>query len=300
MNAEVLLKHFDRISDAPEAIQRLRQFILDLAVRGKLVEQYASEEPASTLLNRIGLEKSKLIESGEIKSQQLPTAIRDEEIEFHLPSGWCWARLATISRRIQYGFTASADRSLTDVRLLRITDIQNNSVDWSTVPGCQISEDEVTQYRLSKSDILIARTGGTIGKTFLVAEAPPKAVFASYLIRVQPSCEIFATYLKAFLESPIYWKQLQEGTRGTGQPNVNGQTLGRLAVALPPLAEQHRIVAKVEELMALCDRLEEAQKERECKQHKLTAATIQSLHSQTDDETLRANARFFIDNLPST
>jgi type I restriction enzyme S subunit len=81
-------------------------------------------------------------------------------------------------------------------------------------------------------------------------------VFASYLIRVQGSSEFYDQYLKLFLESPTYWKQLQNGARGGGQPNVNGQTLGRMVVTIPPLAEQHRIVAKVEELMTLCDRLE--------------------------------------------
>ena len=81
-------------------------------------------------------------------------------------------------------------------------------------------------------------------------------VFASYLIRVQGSHEIYDRYLKLFLESPTYWIQLQDGSRGAGQPNVNGQTLGKMLFPLPPLAEQYRIVAKIDELMALCDRLE--------------------------------------------
>jgi type I restriction enzyme S subunit len=164
--------------------------------------------------------------------------------------------LATISRKIHYGYTASANKLLKDVRLLRITDIQNNAVDWASVPGCEISGRDIDQYKLEQGDILIARTGGTIGKTFLVKHAPVTAVFASYLIRVQGTSELYDQYLKLFLESPAYWKQLQDGARGAGQPNVNGQTLGRMVVTIPPLAEQHRIVAKVEELMALCDQLE--------------------------------------------
>jgi len=152
--------------------------------------------------------------------------------------------------------TASADQSLRDVRLLRITDIQNNSVEWSSVPGCVIAEHEVEQYRLEKGDILVARTGGTIGKTFLVSQIPVTAVFASYLIRVQGSSELYDRYLKLFLESSIYWKQLQDGARGAGQPNVNGQTLGRITVPVPPFPEQLRIVSTVDELMGLCDELE--------------------------------------------
>ena len=175
---------------------------------------------------------------------------------FEVPKHWKWCRLAELSLRIHYGYTASAKPILRDIRLLRITDIQNNNVHWESVPGCEIADEQVDQYLIADGDILVARTGGTIGKSFLVRAIPVKAVFASYLIRVQGSRELFDRYLKLFLESSVYWKQLEDGSRGAGQPNVNGQTLGNMAVPLPPLAEQHRIVAKVDELMALCDELE--------------------------------------------
>jgi type I restriction enzyme S subunit len=256
MNPELLLTHFDRLTDAPDAIPRLRRFILDLAVRGKIVEQDPTDEPAPVLLKRIHAEKQRLVKEGKIRGQAPAQPIEDDEQPFRVPSGWCWARLATLSRRIHYGFTASANLSIKDVRLLRITDIQNNSVNWDAVPGCEISASDANQYKLGEGDILIARTGGTIGKTFLVKQVPVTAVFASYLIRVQGSSELYDQYLKLFLESPVYWKQLQDGARGGGQPNVNGQTLGRMTVTVPPKAEQCRIVAKVDELMALCDRLE--------------------------------------------
>jgi type I restriction enzyme, S subunit len=140
--------------------------------------------------------------------------------------------------------------------LLRITDIQNNVVDWPSVPGCEIAKDEVAQYQLERGDILVARTGGTVGKTYLVQDVPVVAVFASYLIRIQGGSALFDRYLKLFLESPTYWVQLEGGARGAAQPNVNGQTLGRMVVSVPPLAEQRRIVAKVDELMALVDAVE--------------------------------------------
>jgi type I restriction enzyme S subunit len=298
MNPELLLAHFDRISDAPDAIPRLRSFILDLAVRGKLVEQDPKDEPASELLKRIQVEKVRLVKNGKISTQQPVPQIGAEELPFPAPSGWNWARLAAISRRIHYGFTASANPSLKDVRLLRITDIQNNQVDWSSVPGCEISEREVDQYKLQQGDILIARTGGTIGKTFLVSQIPVTAVFASYLIRVQKSSEFYDRYLKFFLESPAYWKQLQEGARGGGQPNVNGQTLGKITVVVPPLAEQHRIVTKVDELMALCDRLEAERNEQESRRDRLAAASLHHLNNGANSEAFRNYARFYLSHLP--
>lgn len=297
MNAELLLQHFKRLSEAPDAIPRLRRFILDLAMRGKLVEQDPNDEPAVELLKRIAEEKARLVKAGEIRRDELPSEIDRDVFPMKTPIGWVLARLATISLRIHYGFTASADAALKDVRMLRITDIQDNAVNWHTVPGCAIDIKNVDQYKLKKGDILIARTGGTIGKTFLVRDVPVTAVFASYLIRIQGTRHVFDEFLKLFLESSHYWTQLRDGTRGTGQPNVNGQTLGKLILPLPPLAEQHRIVSKVDELMALCDQLESAKTEREQSRDRLLAANLHLLNQPADDEAFREHVRFTFKHL---
>lgn len=300
MNAELLLQHFKRLSEAPDAIPRLRRFILDLAMRGKLVEQDPNDEPAVELLKRIAEEKARLVKAGEIRRDELPSEIDRDVFPMKTPIGWVLARLATISLRIHYGFTASADAALKDVRMLRITDIQDNAVNWHTVPGCAIDIKNVDQYKLKKGDILIARTGGTIGKTFLVRDVPVTAVFASYLIRIQGTRHVFDEFLKLFLESSHYWTQLRDGTRGTGQPNVNGQTLGKLILPLPPLAEQHRIVSKVDELMALCDQLEAAKAEREQNRNRLATASLHRLNQPADnEEDFRKDIRFTFNNLPS-
>ena len=234
----------------------LRKSIFTLAVQGKLVPQDPNDEPAASLISQIAEEKRRLVAARIIRDKDEAAPITDDELPFEVPYGWEWTRLSSITRRIHYGYTASAKSELKDVRLLRITDIQNNFVDWPSVPGCEIAKDDVAQYQLERSDILVARTGGTVGKTYLVQEVPVVAVFASYLIRIQGGTALFDSYLKLFLESPTYWVQLEEGARGAAQPNVNGQTLGRMVVSVPPLAEQRRIVAKVEQLMALVDALE--------------------------------------------
>ena len=295
MSPERLLQHFDQIAEAPDAIPHLRRFILDLAVRGKLVEQEPNDEPAVELLKKIQKEKSLLISKGKIQRHKDVLPPNVDEAPCEIPHCWEWACLAELSLKIHYGYTASANSQIKDVRLLRITDIQNNNVCWETVPGCEIADDQVEQYLLADGDILIARTGGTIGKTFLVKDVQAKAVFASYLIRVQISRNIFDRYAKLFLESPIYWKQLEDGSRGAGQPNVNGQTLGKMAVSLPPLAEQHRIVAKVDELMSLCDELEKAQAKRESRRGRLVAATLAGI---TDSQSKINGSKFFINHLP--
>ncbi len=298
MNAEQLLQNFDRIAESPGSIAHLRRFILDLAVRGKLVEQDPNDEPASELLKQIQVEKEILVKEGKIKKQDpLPSVTREKQ-HFSPPSGWHWVQLVNISHKIHYGFSASANTNIKNVRLLRITDIQDNSVNWDSVPGCEIADDQVEQFKLESGDMLIARTGGTVGKSFLVSKIPVTAVFASYLIRVQCFSCLYDRYMKLFIESPVYWRQLEDGTRGTGQPNVNAQTLGRIAVILPPLAEQHRIVAKVDELMGLCDRLEAAQKDRESQRDQLVASSLHYLNQATEKEEFRDRAQFYFDRLP--
>ena len=253
-HARLAIEALPTLTARPDQIKQLRQFILDLAVRGKLVKQDSGDEPISKLLKRI----EKEIEKERQKDHENRRLLTPIDLPFFLiPDHWACVRLDQISMRLHYGFTASASKFRRDIRLLRITDIQNDHVDWTTVPGCEISIEDYPKFALESGDLLIARTGGTIGKTFLVSEVPVKSIFASYLIRIQLVSSVLSEYIKLFCGSDVYWHQLRQGSRGGAQPNVNGSTLSNMHIPLPPLAEQHRIVAKVDELMALCDQLEE-------------------------------------------
>ena len=137
--------------------------------------------------------------------------------------------------------------------MVRISDIQDNKVIWGNVPYCDIDDANIDAYLLHDNDILFARTGGTVGKSYLVENITEKAVFAGYLIRSSYSDKLDAKYIKIFMNSNLYWKQLQNGTTATAQPNCNGQTLSKMVLPLPPLGEQKRIVAKLEELLPLCE-----------------------------------------------
>ncbi|MEY7520599.1 restriction endonuclease subunit S, partial [Klebsiella pneumoniae] len=163
-------------------IKKLREMILELAVRGKLVPQDPNDEPASELLKRIAAEKAELVKQGKIKKQKPLPGISEEEKPFDLPVGWEWVRLEDVTDNIHYGYTASADVTK-KVKLLRITDIQDDKVIWRNVPGCEIKDSDIEQYQLQPNDIVIARTGGTVGKSYLVDDLQYIAVFASYLIR---------------------------------------------------------------------------------------------------------------------
>ncbi|WP_297218248.1 restriction endonuclease subunit S [uncultured Desulfovibrio sp.] len=228
--------------------RQLKNAILQQAIEGRLVPQHPDDEPAAVLLERIRAEKARLVAAGKVRKQKPLPPVSEEEKPFALPNGWEWVRLGEVSRSIHYGFTASAT-PVGNVKLLRITDIQGDFVDWDAVPFCSVSNDKISNYILDEGDILIARTGGTIGKSFLIDKVVQTAIFASYLIRVTLCDAVSPFFIKYFLGSQLYWNQLMAASMGTGQPNVNGTALAKLYLPLPPLAEQKRIVAKLEELL---------------------------------------------------
>ncbi|MFO0802649.1 MAG: restriction endonuclease subunit S [Gemmataceae bacterium] len=165
-----------------------------------------------------------------------------------LPDGWVWTKLGEVVDRLQYGFTAKAIESKNGTRFLRITDLRDDGVEWSKVPSCAISDSERTKYQLHDGDLVFARTG-SIEKAWLV-QAPPDSVFASYLIRARPMSLELAPWLGTFITSHHYRLQIREIASGIGRENVNATNLGEIDLPVPPLVEQRRIVAKIEELTA--------------------------------------------------
>lgn len=246
---------------------KIKKAILQEAITGQLTENWRKsatiKESGKQLLDRIIEERNAkaLAEWEESLKKNLKakkpadivaSEIDEEEIPFEVPESWCWCRWGELSELIQYGYNAPAKES-GRIKMVRITDIQNGKVQWNTVPFCEISDTDIQIYQLRKNDILFARTGGTVGKSFLVDEEPENAVFAGYLIRTQyDDKKLNPKYMKMFMESQIYWDQLKNGTIATAQPNCNGQTLSKMILPLPPLEEQEEIVKKVEELLELC------------------------------------------------
>ena len=250
-------------ADIDTLYDEFRKRTLTLAIQGKLVPQDSNDEPASVLLERIRAEKKaklgkKFVDSYIYKGddncyyEHIAGRAQDElvEVPFDIPDSWAWVRWGNLSFSIQYGYNAPAKES-GRIKMVRISDIHNNEVDWEHVPFCEINECDIETYLLKENDILFARTGGTVGKSYLVTSVPEEAIYAGYLIRTQYSDQLSAQYLKYFMESSLYWMQLKDGTIATAQPNCNGQTLSKMILPLPPLAEQNRIVAKINEIFAM-------------------------------------------------
>jgi len=252
----------------PEA---LKKSILQEAVQGKLVPQDPSDEPAEALLGRIRAEKQRLIKEGKIKKDKHESVIFrrdnshyekldgmerciDDELPFEIPESWAWVRWGAIAESIQYGYNAPAKQE-GRIRMVRISDIHENTVAWSSVPFCDIKGPDIPTYLLQPNDILFARTGGTVGKSFLVNDVPCESIYAGYLIRTRYSSLLCPQYLKYFMESPLYWQQLKSGTTATAQPNCNGQALAKMLLPLPPANEQLRIVENLVRAFAIIGKM---------------------------------------------
>jgi len=175
---------------------------------------------------------------------------------YKLPDGWIEVEIKDISLKINYGYTAKSISNNTGTKLLRITDIQDNHVDWNAVPYCEIDELDKPKFILKSGDIVFARTGATVGKSFLISDNFPDAIFASYLIRIQLSKHVDPKYIYYYFQSGSYWKQIGIKALGVGQPHVNANSLSRLKLPLPSKNHQKNIVSKIEKLFSELDQAE--------------------------------------------
>ena len=166
---------------------------------------------------------------------------------FEGKEGWSRENLGALGR-IMYGYTASSTSKPIGPKLLRITDIQDEQVEWTSVPHCLITDEDFSKYELRSGDIVFARTGATTGKSFLI-ESAPEAVFASYLIRVQvESADLLPEFLILFFRTRLYWDAIKAGTTGSAQGGFNATKLSDLMIPFPTKEEQMDIVRQANRL----------------------------------------------------
>lgn len=214
------------------------------------------------IVSRIEELAAKIEEAHRLRQQAVEEAkvlfASTSEAIFKKQPGWQEANISNFCEQPQYGYTESATTEPIGPRFLRITDIQNGQVNWNNVPYCQCQEPE--KYLLYEDDLVFARTGATTGKSFLIRNCP-KAVFASYLIRLRVKRLVSVDYLYQYFQSPSYWAQIIGEKKGTGQPNVNGKKLANIRVPIPPPDEQRHIVAYLDSLQAKVNALKHLQAE---------------------------------------
>lgn len=300
MSPERLLTHFEQISEAPDAVPRLRRFILDLAVRGKLVEQDPADEPAAELLKRIAAEKKRLAKAGEIRKEKILPPIDEEGSSFNLPASWVWAPIRKI--------TADRGQKIPD-REFSYVDVSAIDKERGKIAEPQVLTPDAAPSRarkiVQKGDVIYSCVRPYLLNIAVVEEEfDPEPIVSTAFAVLNGLGFVVPRYLWIVLRSPYFVGCVEEKMRGQAYPAINDGDFAPLPVPLPSQAEQHRIVAKVDELMALCDELEAAQVKRERRRDRLVAATLHGLKNggscteSGDSLSFAESARFYFDHLP--
>jgi type I restriction enzyme S subunit len=300
MTPEKLLAHFDRICGAPDAVPRLRHVILNLAVRGKLVEQDPNDEPASELLKRIQAEKERLVKEGMVRKQEPLPPFDEHSSPFPVPKHWTWLPLTGVGI-ISGGMTPSKNRP----------DFWDGDINWFSPKD--VKSDELVESELKITSPGVTETGLQVyrpGCLFMVARSGIlKRTFPVSINRVEATANQDLKVLTPFIGGLERYLQIMfRGMTdfilstlvktGTTVQSLKYEEFEIQPIPLPPLAEQHRIVAKVNELMALCDRLEAAQAERESRRDRLAATSLHRLNNGADADEFHEHARFHLLHLP--
>lgn len=280
---DLLEQHFDTAFAALDGIVKLRELILTLAMQGKLVEQDPTDQPASELLKDIDAEKQRLVKAGKIKAPKPLPSIKPDEVPYQLPMGWEWVRLGHICSYIQRG----KGPKYIDLSTHRV--ISQKCVRWYGLdlePARYIDPDSLEKYEpirfLRVGDLLWNSTGtGTIGRACIVPkELEDAEIVADSHVTVVRPIDVSSAFLWRWIQSPTVQNEIEGSASGTtNQIELNTSTVINHLMPLPPLPEQHRIVARIDQLMARCDALEALRKEREEKRQAVHAAAIQQLLS---------------------
>ncbi|HHH6346017.1 TPA: restriction endonuclease subunit S [Escherichia coli] len=253
-------EHFDTLFTTEASVDALKQTILQLAVMGKLVPQDPNDEPASELLKRIAQEKAQLVKEGTIKKQKPLPPISDEDKPFELPDGWEWTNLPNLSANFQNGLSSRGSNVGEDTIVIRLADIQNWRISYEDTRALKITKEMKEKYSMSVNDILIIRVNGSsdiVGR-FILNKEQQQSCFCDHFIKMNFLCKnaIDCEYLTIISGSPLIRKKIENLFITTaGQKTVNQTHISSLAIPLPPIKEQIKIVKKINELFGLIEAL---------------------------------------------
>ena len=269
MTAADLIKAFETLAEAPEGVARLRELVLQLAVRGKLVPQDSEDEPAGVLLERIAAEKARLVREGKIRQQKELPPVSSGEVAFDVPQGWRWARFQSITD-IGAGVTKGrklGGRKTASFLYLRVANVQAGFLNLEVIKEIAIPVEEYDRYSLAPGDVLLTEGGDwdKLGRSAIWSGQIAKCLHQNHIFRARPILHdaVGPRWLSMFMNSPDgrgYFQSCSKQT--TNLASINKTQLRSCPVPVPPAAEQHRIVARVDELMGLLDRLETARNTR--------------------------------------
>lgn len=256
MDAQQFLAEFGHIANAPGGVQRLRELILTLAMQGKLFLQDSADEPASELLEEIAAEKQQLVNKGKLKAPRSLPPLKLEEMSYPLPRGWEWVRLGNIAEIERGGSPRPIDAFLTDdpdgLNWIKIGDTEKGSK-FITSTKQKIRKEGLTKTRLVYPGDFLLTNSMSFGRPYITLI---EGCIHDGWLRIHPPSNLEKNFLYLLLSSPVVATFFGKAAAGAVVQNLNADKVRDLPIPLPPLAEQARIVAKVDELITLCNKLE--------------------------------------------
>ena len=280
----LLTDNLPLLAGAPNGIKKLRELILELAVRGKLVPQDPNDEPASELLKCIAEEKARLVEKGRSREQKSLQEIDEASVPYMAATGWAWIKLGDISLIERGGSPRPIKDFLTDdadgLNWIKIGDTDKGGK-YITSAGEKIRRDGLVKTRMVYPGDFLLTNSMSFGRPYITQI---EGCIHDGWLRISPPDSLVKDYLYLLLSSPYVRGFFAQAAAGAVVLNLNADKVRELPTPLPPLAEQHRIVAKVDELMALCDRLEARQADSDSAHTQLVQALLDSLTQARDAE----------------
>lgn len=283
-NWQFLKDNFPTIFDEAANVKKLRETILQLAVQGKLTQAWRHQnphpEPASELLKRIQAEKAQLVKEKKIKSEKPSKQISEDEMPYELPESWVWCRLGDVAESFNNGLYKHAKYYTNQgIISLRMYNIQEGTIRFQDLKRVELTEEEFATYALKENDILLNRVNSAelIGKAAIIPKYAEGLVYESMNIRIKLILKNqIADYINIFLRTSFAREYMRFNAKhAIGQSSVNQTTVSNLLLPLPPLAEQEAIVAQVDELMQLCDELEQQIQQSKKETEALMQAVVQ-------------------------
>ncbi len=270
---ELLEQHFDTAFAAPNGIKKLRELILTLAMQGKLVPQDPKDQPASELLKEIEAEKLRLVKAGKIKQPKPLPDIKPEEVPYELPQGWEWVRMGEIT---DYNGrkNISPEEVAPDTWLLDLEDIEKDTSRIIYRAKYSERQSKSTKSIFYKGDVLYGKLRPYLNK---VVVADSEGVCTTEIVPVVPLGGIDSQFLKWLLKRPSFLSHVSSLMYGVKMPRLGTDDANKSVHPLPPVTEQRRIVAKIDQLMSRCDELEKLRNEREQKRLAVHTAALSHL-----------------------
>ncbi|TGK49184.1 restriction endonuclease subunit S [Leptospira kanakyensis] len=258
---QFLTTHFQELYSVKENVKELRKAVLQLAVMGKLVPQDPNDQPASELLKEIQAEKARLLAEGKIKKSEALPVVKEEEKPFVIPKGWEWVRLGEVLQKFGAGSTPLGGKSVytTDgIMFLRSQNVWNDGLYLDDVARISKSiHEKMKGTKVIGNDILLNITGASIGRSTIFPLNFEEANVSQHVAILRTFTPSIVTYLHKLIISDFFQNLVFKEQVGVSREGLSMTKLSKFPLPLPPLAEQKRIVEKVDEFLALCDELEE-------------------------------------------